>query len=69
MDSRWNKVGVSKEDFKHFKNAFDALSEFITKELKKKESIRDYSPGWEYKQIAVMEWNQALDDIQKILKD
>lgn len=69
MDSRWGKVGVSKEDFKHYKNAFDSLSEFITKELKKKESVRDYGPGWEQKQIAVNEYNQVLEDILKVIKD
>lgn len=69
MDSRWGKIGVTKEDFKNYKNAFDSLSEFITKELKKKEAVRDYSPGWEHKQIAVNEYNQVLEDILKIIKE
>lgn len=69
MDSRWLKVGVSKEDHRGYKNAFDSLSELITKELRKKEAVRDYSPGWEFKQIAVNEYNQALEDILKVIKD
>ena len=69
MDTRWGKIGVKPEEFKSYKNAFEALEEFLTKELRKKEAVRDYGPGWELKQVAVNEYNQVLEDIIKIIKD
>jgi hypothetical protein len=33
----------------------------------KKEAVRDYSPGWEYKQIAVNEYNSVLQDVLNLI--
>jgi hypothetical protein len=50
--------------------AFTLLEEVLEKEFHKKENIRDYEdPQWVHKQIAVNEYNQALDDIMKLIKD
>lgn len=67
MDSRWLKRGNTKEEVLAYRNAFDALKEILLQDFKKKEAVRDYSPGWEYKQIAVNEYNQALDDLIKLI--
>lgn len=67
MDSRWIKAGHSREDVKRFKTAMDALKEILEADFIKKEAVRDYSPGWEYKQIAVNEYNAVLQDIIKLV--
>lgn len=67
MDARWLKNGRTKEEVLRYKNAFDTLKEILESEFKKKEAVRDYSPGWEYKQIAVNEFNQALSDLIKFI--
>lgn len=67
MDARWLKNGRTKEEVLRYKNAFDTLKEVLESEFKKKEAVRDYSPGWEYKQISVNEWNQSLDDLIKFI--
>jgi hypothetical protein len=67
MDHRWLKNGRTKEDVLRYKNAFDTLKEVLETEFKKKEAVRDYSPGWEYKQISHNEFNQALDDLIKFI--
>lgn len=67
MDSRWLKNGRKKEDVLRHKNAFDDLKEILETSFKKKEAVRDYSPGWEYKQIAANEYNAALDDLIKFI--
>ena len=67
MDSRWAKNGHSKEDMRRFIPALNALKEILETDFLKKEAVRDYSPGWEFKQIAVNEWNQALSDIIKLV--
>ncbi len=67
MNVRWSKAGVTKEEFKRFAPALQALKEIIETDLTKKESVRDYSPGWEYKQIAVNEYNAVVEDILKLL--
>ena len=66
MDIRWLKTN-SKEEVLGYRNALDALKEILLKDFAKKEAIRDYSPGWEYKQIAVNEYNQVLEDIIKFI--
>ena len=68
MDHRWLKNGRTKEDVLRYKNAFDTLKEVLETEFKKKEAVRDYSPGWEYKQIAANEWNSALEQILKFIE-
>lgn len=68
MDSRWLKKGYRPDEVKAFRNAFDALEELLTEEFRRKEAVRDYTPGWEYKQIAVNEYNAVLDDVLKLIK-
>lgn len=67
MDSRWLKSGRTKEEVKRFRVALDALKEILETDFLKKEAVRDYSPGWEYKQIAVNEYNQVISDILKLV--
>lgn len=67
MDARWLKNGRTKEEVLRYKNAFDTLKEILESEFKKKEAVRDYSPGWEYKQISVNEYNQSLSDLIKFI--
>ena len=50
-----------------YRNAFDDLRQVIDNEFRKRESVRDYGPGWEYKQVAANEYNAALDDILKTI--
>lgn len=67
MDSRWRKSGLTKEEVLRFRPALEALKEILETDFKKKEAVRDYSPGWEYKQIAHNEYNAVLDDILKLV--
>ena len=74
MKHVWVK-GLSGEDkakrvkeIEGYRNAFDDLSKILEDNFKKKEANRDYStPGWEYRQIAVNEWNAALDAIKNLI--
>ena len=66
-DIRWSKAGYTKEEVNRFRPALEALKEILETDFLKKEAVRDYSPGWEFKQIAVNEWNQALSDIIKLV--
>ena len=66
-DIRWAKSGVTKEELSRFKPALIALKEILETDFLKKEAVRDYSPGWEYKQIAVNEWNSVLESILKLV--
>jgi hypothetical protein len=50
-----------------YRNAFDDLREILERNYLKRESVRDYSPGWEYKQIGVNEYNAALDDLLNLI--
>jgi hypothetical protein len=43
------------------------LQDVIEQTLYKKESVRDYGPGWAEKQIAVNEYNAALDDLLRLI--
>lgn len=65
--TKWAKAGYSKEEVLRFIPALNALKEILETDYLKKESVRDYSPGWEYKQIAVNEWNTAIEDIIKLV--
>jgi hypothetical protein len=67
LNIRWSKAGYTKEEVDRFKPALVALKEILETDYLKKEAVRDYSPGWEYKQIAVNEYNQALSDVIKLL--
>ena len=64
---KWTKAGHTKEEVLRFIPALNALKEILETDYLKKEAVRDYSPGWEFKQIAVNEWNQALSDIIKLV--
>lgn len=56
-----------KQEVLSYRNAFDDLREILEQHYVRKEAVRDYSPGWEYKQIAVNEYNAVLDDLLNIL--
>ena len=55
-----------KEVMRH-RNAFEDLTDVIEQSFLKKDSVRDYGPGWAEKQIAVNEYNAALDDILNLI--
>ena len=72
MHSAWFKGKKDKEQRKKevlgYRNAFDALKEILERDYKKKENVREYSdPQWVHKQMAVNEYNQALDDLLKLI--
>jgi len=73
MHSAWTKGlrGEAKEqrikEVLNYRNAFDDLEEIIEQVLIRKDAVRDYGPGWAEKQIAVNEYNAALDDMLKLL--
>lgn len=77
MDHRWYKgfrTDAEKQQrekqLQGFKPAFKALTELIELEIKRKPSVRDYeTPNWAERQIAVNEYNQALDDLLKLIKE
>lgn len=61
-------VEARKKRIQSFKPAFNELKEILETEYAKKQSDRDYGkPGWEYRQIAVNEYNQALKDILELI--
>lgn len=66
MDIRWLKHNT-KEEVMSYRNALDALKEILTSDFTKKEAVRDYSPGWEFKQVAANEYNAVLTDIVKFI--
>lgn len=51
-----------------YRNAFNELKQILEQEYKKKSSVRDYdTPNWEYRQVAINEYNQVLDDLLKLI--
>lgn len=50
-----------------YRNAFEDLREILEQHYLKKDAVRDYSPGWEYKQIAVNEWNSAIEELLNLI--
>ena len=73
MHSAWLKghkdKEARKEQIKSASWAFDLLAEVLEKEFRRKENVRDYdSLNWEYRQVAVNEYNAALDEILKLIK-
>lgn len=50
-----------------YRRAFEALAEILDQHYPKKEAVRDYSPGWEYKQIAANEYNASLADLRNLI--
>lgn len=73
MHSVWIKglKGEAKDkrikEVMNYRNAFEDLNEVIEQRLQRKDSVRDYGSGWAEKQIAVNEYNAALDDILNII--
>ena len=72
MHSAWLKGKKDKElrrkEILGYRNSFDALKEILERDFKKRENVRDYSdPQWVHKQIAVNEYNQALEDLLKLI--
>ena len=50
-----------------YHSAFAYLKEILPT-LKKDAAVRDYDvPGWELRQVSVNEYNQAIDDLMKLL--
>lgn len=56
-----------KREILSYRNAFDDLREILEQHYIRKEAVRDYSPGWEYKQIATNEYNAVLDDLLNLI--
>lgn len=50
-----------------YRNAFDDLKQILEQHYLKRDAVRDYSPGWEYKQVAVNEYNSVIDDILNLI--
>lgn len=72
MDSRWFSGHPDKEkrrkQVQGYRPAFEELKEILDKHYKKKDACRDYnSPNWAYEQISINEYNQALQDIIKLI--
>ena len=71
MQSVWFKDHKDKEERRKqilsHRNAFDDLREVLEQNFKKKEAVRDYSPGWAEKQIAVNEYNAAISEILNLI--
>lgn len=72
MDSRWISNAPDKEKRKKqvlgYRPAFNDLQEILEKHFVKKSACRDYnSPNWAYEQISINEYNQALEDIIKLI--
>lgn len=58
-----------KKAVRSFRPALGELKQILEQEFRKKEAVRDYEvPNWELRQIAVNEYNQALDDVMKMLE-
>ncbi len=72
MNTAWLKGYKDKEarrkEIMGYRNGFDALKEILERDFKKKENVREYGdPQWVHKQMAVNEYNQALDDLLKLI--
>jgi hypothetical protein len=71
MHTAWFKGHKDKEartkEIMGYRNAFDALTEILEQEFKKKDAVRDYGPGWAEQQIAVNEYNYAIDRILDLI--
>ncbi len=50
-----------------YRNAFEDLREILEQHYLKKDAVRDYSPGWEYKQIAANEYNAAMEELLNLI--
>ena len=50
-----------------YRNAFDDLREILEQDYLKKDAVRDYSPGWQYKQIAANEYTAAMQELLNLI--
>lgn len=70
MQEAWFKGHKDREARKKevlsYRNAFEDLSEVLSS--KRKEPSRDYGVDWVNKQIAINEYNQAIDDLLNLIK-
>jgi hypothetical protein len=71
MQAIWLRSSKDKDSRKAevlgYRNAFDELKEILEQHYMKRDAVRDYSHGWEYKQVAVNEYNAVLDDILNLI--
>ena len=71
MQAIWLRSSKDKDSRKAevlgYRNAFDELKEILEQHYMKRDAVREYSPGWEYKQVAVNEYNAVLDDILNLI--
>lgn len=71
MHTLWLKGHTDRQKRKaevlNYRRALSDLKEILEQNFKKKEAVRDYEPGWEYKQIATNEFNACLDEILKLI--
>jgi len=72
MQAVWLKGSKDKDKRKQevlgYRSAFNELKQILEQEYKKKSSVRDYeTPNWEYRQVAVNEYNQVLEDVLKLI--
>jgi virulence-associated protein VapD len=58
---------IRKAEVLGYRNAFDDLKEILEQHYMKRDAVREYSHGWEYKQVAVNEYNAVLDDILNLI--
>jgi hypothetical protein len=56
-----------KKEFLSYRNAFEELAKVLRQEVIKS-PVRDYGPGWAEKQIAVNEYNAAIEDVLELIK-
>ena len=71
MLTRWLKGHTNREErlqeISSYKKALADLKEILDRDYRKS-PCRDYSdPNWAYRQIAINEYNQVLDDVIKLI--
>lgn len=67
MDSRWLATGYTRDDVKKLRRSMEDLKRVLEAHFVKKEADRDYSPGWEHRQIAINEYNAVMQDVLKLI--
>lgn len=70
MKAVWLKGHKDREarrlEIEGYRNAFGELTKVLLQE-ETKNPVRDYSPGWAEKQIAVNEWNAAIQYVINLI--
>ena len=67
MDSRWLAVGYTRDEVRKLRSAMNDLKRVLEAHFVKKEADRDYSPGWEHRQIAINEYNAVMQDVLNLI--